>query len=1671
MAEGIMSLTTEVEEGEIEDGEDGEIKDFIPECFVILSETEDEPELIEADSHASSPKPNVGRSRSTIAKELTLGSLLIKSKKKDRPKTHRPSVGSRSTNGRIRDSEPVTKHHRKSNSTGLWGNPLFSQRGDRRNTTNKTSSYNNVRNTNDIWQSKGRPNVSKWREEVQRRRKADVVPRRRSKSKEFDTLLRDYRDVQRAIKVEEARQNASATYHSSSMRRSLPRKSSRLPPVTGSLRKRRSKSKGKGELAKDVPKEMPTEKPKPKEEEDDDEMTELELRMLALVSAKKAVEQKKETQESNQNSSRIDVGKSAEVLSLKQEKEGEKPSQQEADNYEEVAMDVDDDIVNSDQSKTIPMRSAGGEPPTQGDPVDHDSNKSSGNEDDEEEELALRAALLRTMATRKNIPLPKQSKPEDDNQREYSPKPQETEIIPSVTKPQSPAAQPEKKFTYKPTRIVRKPVIPTHGPLVITVTADSDSSDDDQAADSYSEMMDFLKQARNSAKPVETVKGKSSKEDTKEDTREPPKVGPKTPDAFNKLPETHRAEYRRLKEEIARREQKKVGGKAKEDEKSTKDDDAQLKKIAALEDKLKRNRSAIEKDYHAYQESARHQAEKSRIMQRAQFRIQRLREQIAVMENVVVLNRNLVKKYSDEQKNHLSSMTASVSVEAKLREELSTLRGSPMGEFPLVSTVHQLKEEHLMMEKKEAQKNQEVGPSNHTSAKRSKVARNQASELHRLKQVEEELALKIKQYRESQAREGKSTSTDSTQSSLLKRKLNEGNIRPAVSIYKKDKIQFSVSNTPTQTDSETEKENDGGEKHRRRRRSWLDDKSSLTPQLAAKKKSTMSEKANSQSYSLPDGESTLNLTLEKKADFKRQQGQDILALRNELNLMVQTAPRSEYMHPRNYFSTDVMLGKKRKMLLPGHSQLQEEEDKVENIKFESYQSPLIGFRAYRLHQAFWKAANLSPLSRTFSHNLDPKKTLCKFELNGVCNDGSCKNLHERDYILSEEAILSDLLSYAPSLVGITSDMSIEAQNQKVSHFLKSLIEQLEKENPHSQTKERLEYCIKTVLKHLKKENIEFPVLCERKWRPNSLEDCKKHVNFDLDEDEDMYQVFLPKKIPETVHILGQDDKSSSESLDRALNALSRGLEHNPNSSDLWKMFLSLYASRTEHPDLSEICTQAMQYTKDYRVYWQCLQVAETFQAKMSACQEIFQLLTSDSSATSKECNSHRFLETLLYQTQIHILTGRLKEAFLLLKNALSVDVQNYVSYLTKADTCLAWICYIHLVSFRSLPPCLFEESGCGLGHVIKKSPFICPWHQPLCATVDEILDIFKNVGQSLSQCEDLAVWSNFFHNWIALLNASDRKNEAIELCKEVIGKLPEEKSFWKCLLLLEMKNTEDIIKVREIYYEAFSRCSLSPEIYYTAARLEHKEGFCDEAISLLYDCATAFYELPSTWLSNHENICNLYRYLLHQPVDLSFKLPTLHDKYLAVRNEEQVSLWLSFCFLSTLKSTPSGELQQPKEAFEAAISSLSNRDGVLDVWLQYLLYELRRPGIKAEDRGVSVRRIVKSLLTEQPSLFTVPFEQDVFFVDYSFHNCLLDVYFSYLDPTSLGEAYEEYVAMMPANIGLLKRFLDFLWNDEAYHYIKFLAKSALRNHPQCVHLWNVLLRATGKSHNPTEVLN
>ena len=81
-----------------------------------------------------------------------------------------------------------------------------------------------------------------------------------------------------------------------------------------------------------------------------------------------------------------------------------------------------------------------------------------------------------------------------------------------------------------------------------------------------------------------------------------------------------------------------------------------------------------------------------------------------------------------------------------------------------------------------------------------------------------------------------------------------------------------------------------------------------------------------------------------------------------------------------------------------------------------YRSPLLAFRSYRLSSNFLQTLGSDAVRHpTFTNRVTPHTTVCRFELDGECKDGTCPFLHRRDYLVeSEDAILEDLAKSTPA---------------------------------------------------------------------------------------------------------------------------------------------------------------------------------------------------------------------------------------------------------------------------------------------------------------------------------------------------------------------------------------------------------------------------------------------------------------------------------------------------------------------------------------------------------------------------------------------------------------------------------------------------------------------------------
>lgn len=91
-----------------------------------------------------------------------------------------------------------------------------------------------------------------------------------------------------------------------------------------------------------------------------------------------------------------------------------------------------------------------------------------------------------------------------------------------------------------------------------------------------------------------------------------------------------------------------------------------------------------------------------------------------------------------------------------------------------------------------------------------------------------------------------------------------------------------------------------------------------------------------------------------------------------------------------------------------YRQVQKLEPTSEKGHFTPYESPLKQFKSFRYHPRYLKEVSNGFRSLTYSHTINPEIPLCRYELDGVCNDDSCQSQHLRSIGLSDDKILVDL---------------------------------------------------------------------------------------------------------------------------------------------------------------------------------------------------------------------------------------------------------------------------------------------------------------------------------------------------------------------------------------------------------------------------------------------------------------------------------------------------------------------------------------------------------------------------------------------------------------------------------------------------------------------------------------
>ena len=93
----------------------------------------------------------------------------------------------------------------------------------------------------------------------------------------------------------------------------------------------------------------------------------------------------------------------------------------------------------------------------------------------------------------------------------------------------------------------------------------------------------------------------------------------------------------------------------------------------------------------------------------------------------------------------------------------------------------------------------------------------------------------------------------------------------------------------------------------------------------------------------------------------------------------------------------------------------------------------------RLSPWYRTKEQLAVESRTYSHKINPTKSMCPYDWSGKCLDESCTEQHASDtFSLSDDELLRDLILYKPSIAGVTKEDSSDLIFEKINEYIAKL---------------------------------------------------------------------------------------------------------------------------------------------------------------------------------------------------------------------------------------------------------------------------------------------------------------------------------------------------------------------------------------------------------------------------------------------------------------------------------------------------------------------------------------------------------------------------------------------------------------------------------------------------------
>ncbi|XP_078000579.1 zinc finger C3H1 domain-containing protein-like [Glandiceps talaboti] len=860
------------------------------------------------------------------------------------------------------------------------------------------------------------------------------------------------------------------------------------------------------------------------------------------------------------------------------------------------------------------------------------------------------------------------------------------------------------------------------------------------------------------------------------------------------------------------------------------------------------------------------------------------------------------------------------------------------------------------------------------------------------------------------------------------------------------------------------------------------------------------------------GKQTRKETSKKTLDFSLpsvQQLERLKRLQHEKEKVVKVEPM--WMQCIQERTRDYLLLPKLALEIPDtRTSVSDTKEDVETpLHFQKYQSTLLHFKGYRFSPYYRTKAKLSLTSSTYSNKIRPQRVICRFGLTGTCNDDHCPWQHSSDYLLSTDEVNTDIVSYSPTLCGIHNTDNVTEYEDKVSKYVQGV----HKQNGDKMTPDQL--CLLFVSKvndHLKHVAPHTMIYDPRKWKPTqsirkqqTKDDLmnsdikmpdkpsrqhKSHLDVTYTSDDPRYFTTEATGVqqleaavlenPLDVQLwlklaykqLSGRDKDSIDSLDKALNILSRGLESNGSNTELWQHYLTLFSKRGNSEELQEMCQAAVQFAPHYDVWTKWLQVERTFAGKDDVCKKILEFLVKKQDEDMNDLQSHQLIETLFYRVHLHIQTRRYSIALNLFSTAISEKsgssstCSGIGQYLTPSDRCLAWLSFIYLTQFHTLPPSLYDPANSNPDRIVSKDPFILPWTEESDLNPEVLLGYFQS---GLDACTtnnqqppevNTMVCMPLYKNVLKMKTILGRYDAAETLLRQLLKDTPSVVELW--LLLADLKiQSDQSQQVRQVFKEAILENPASTELYYSAASYEYCQHSETTAKQLLEQCVMTMYDTSD--FVQPMNTLDMYRKILGQTVSLESELPPLAKDISQLPTHQQVYLWLNYCLLLELNSDNSGTV----EAFETALYAVKNYKDVQRVWIQYLKYQCRKTISSERDKRLFTDLVNRCLVT-MATQFHPPFSSTSLWSDYSFHNNVIEMYLSCVKEEYWSGTYERLLRMMPNNAVLALRACQHELKKENLRETGRICSTFLAGKPNSLPLWKVAISLELKGCNYKE---